>query len=401
MKQRTVLHLIDTTGPGGAETVFLNIIRELPTNRFRSLPVVTGTGWLHDALVAQGTPPVVLPATGRTAYLKALTKMMREVRPAIVHSHLLGSITYGSIAARLSGIPALGTFHGPADLPDNDRFRNVRFRLIEWAASLLVFVSHSLRSYVVGSTTLDPRMCSVIHNGVGSDMFATAPPAPLRAELGISDETILLGCLGNIRAPKGYDYLLKALAALPESLPAWHAAIVGAIDDESAFAPICRLRSELGLESRVTFVGFRSDVANVLRSFDMFVLPSVTEGFSLATVQALASGLPVVATRSGGPEEILSDRRGGVLVPAADSHALAGAIARLVLDRELRAELSASAQGLVRSRFSMEEMISSYLAIYEGLAMVAVQSPNVAAAVRDEGGERASSQPRGSKPRDR
>lgn len=366
---KTVLQLIDTTGPGGAETIFTDLIRELPKAKYRVVPVITGEGWVQDQLREDGSEPIVLPTEGRSrlGYLRDLVGLIRRERASLVHTHLLGSALYGTLAARLAGARAICTFHGPADFPAEDRFRGIRFRLIGSGAARVVCVSESLRRAILAATPLPPSRVTVIHNGVDrSAVSAGAGAATLRRELGIPPETLLLGALGNIRAPKGYDQLLHALARLDPATPPWHLVIAGDTAGE-VFPPLEQLRETLGLRDRVTFAGFRRDIGNVLHSLDLFVLSSLTEGFSLATVQALAAGVPVIATRSGGPEEILADSRGGLLVPAGDPGALASALADLMGDPELRRQLARQGPEVVEARFSLEAMLEAYQRLYDGI----------------------------------
>lgn len=363
---KSILHLIDTPGPGGAETVFADLVLGLPPDRFRSIPVIPGPGWIHDALRARGVEPQVLSPTGnRLGYLAALRRLIRRERVDVVHGHLVGAALYGALAARLAGARAICTFHGPADLPEPDRLRGVRFRMIGAANAQVVFVSAALRRTFLAATPLDAARAQVIHNGVDTGSFARALPAPLRRELGVPDGVLLVGCLGNIREPKGHLVLLKALALLSPDLPPWHVAIVG--DTSGAvFPPVQEACHALGLEARVSFVGYREDAAAVLRSLDLFVLPSLSEGFSLATVQALAAGVAVLATRSGGPEEIVTHEESGVLVPPGDAPALAQALTRLLRSPETRARLAAAGPVAIRDRFSLTTMIDAYGRLYDG-----------------------------------
>jgi glycosyltransferase involved in cell wall biosynthesis len=363
---KTILHLIDTAGPGGAETVFTDVVLRLPQDRYRSVAVVPGTGWVRDTLRAGGVDPLVIPCRERLACLGRYIRAIRSTGASLVHAHLLGSALYGSLAARMAGAKAIVTLHGAVDLPPDDRFERLRFRLIGHTAARMVFVSEFLRNTVLQRTGWDPSRSVVIHNGIEPDRYRGAGTRRLRAELGLGPEVVLVGALGNVRAPKAYHDLLDAMAVLPSSAPPWHLAIVG--DTTGVVFPglLARL-SELGLRGRVTFTGFREDVAAVLESFDLFVLSSRSEGFSIATLQAMAAGIPVVATRSGGPEEIVEDGASGLLVPPADPAALAAAILRLMTDQALREALGRAGPAVVRSRFSLETMLSRYQAIYDAL----------------------------------
>jgi glycosyltransferase involved in cell wall biosynthesis len=128
---------------------------------------------------------------------------------------------------------------------------------------------------------------------------------------------------------------------------------------------VLALRAELGLESVVTFTGFREDVERVMAALDVFVVSSSAEGFSLTTVQAMAAGLPVVATRCGGPEEILRNGELGVLVPTRSPEALADAVQRLVDRPAERRRITLAARAEAESRFALTSMVSGYEALYE------------------------------------
>jgi glycosyltransferase involved in cell wall biosynthesis len=169
-----------------------------------------------------------------------------------------------------------------------------------------------------------------------------------------------------VRGPKAYDVLLRAAALLAtDSMPS-RVVIVG--DTSGTVYPgLTALASSLALGSRVSFAGFRQDVPEVLRAFDALALSSRTEGFSLATVQAMATGIPVVATRSGGPEEILEDGVTGLLVPTDDPAALAAAMRRLRDQPELRDRLAQAGPQSVRARFNRSAMIEAYQRLYDAL----------------------------------
>jgi glycosyltransferase involved in cell wall biosynthesis len=122
---------------------------------------------------------------------------------------------------------------------------------------------------------------------------------------------------------------------------------------------------DLNLEDHFSLLGFRGDVPQILADLDVFVLSSVSEGLSIATIEAMAAGRPVVVTRSGGPQEIIEDRRTGLLVPPGDASALASGICEVLASSELASALGRNAQMLVEGKFSLKNMISSYESLYE------------------------------------
>ena len=179
----------------------------------------------------------------------------------------------------------------------------------------------------------------------------------------LPESAVLVGALGNIRPAKDYQSLLAAFAKVAARNTEACLVIAGE-GGGSLLAGLKRQRTNLGLEGRVHFLGYVDDPAEYLRNLDVFVLSSSTEGFSIATIQAMATGIPVVATRCGGPEEILSADEYGLLVPAADADALASALIALIDSPEKRRTFATAGRGLARKRFDMAHMLSEYQALY-------------------------------------
>ena len=178
----------------------------------------------------------------------------------------------------------------------------------------------------------------MIPNGIDTDVFRPGSDTRVRERLGLSSDIPLVGAVGNVRGSKAYDILLRGFASLRKHVPNAQLVIAGDTADPG-FSELEGLRDTLRLGNSVRFVGFVEDVPEFLRSLDVFVLSSRDEGFSLTTVQAMASGVPVVATRCGGPEEILQDGVSGLLVPSNDPTALAGGMERLLRDRVMADEM--------------------------------------------------------------
>jgi glycosyltransferase involved in cell wall biosynthesis len=185
----------------------------------------------------------------------------------------------------------------------------------------------------------------------------------LRAELGLHNRELLIGSVGNIRKPKAYDVLIHAAARVLERLPGVHFAIVGA-QAEGLMAPLLSLRRELGLESKVHFLGLRKASPELYQNFDLFVSSSTSEGLPLSFLEAMASGCPIVATASGGAEQLLGDNKLGLIVPINSPHDLAQAILKLLGDSTLRARLARTAREQVIARYGLDTMIGRYRKIY-------------------------------------
>jgi glycosyltransferase involved in cell wall biosynthesis len=356
----TVLNVIDTGGPGGAETVFLHTATRLDPTRFRSIAMVSRDGWLAQRVREHGLEPLIQSASGsfHVGYLRTLLGTIRRHKVDVVAAHLYGSAIYASLAGLISGIPVVSILHGQSDVSQTARLARLKAAIVRRGSRQAVFVSENLRMDLAARLRLPAALCRVIPNGVDTNVFQPGRDTSIRRELGLSDDTIIVGAVGNIRKPKAYDVLLHAAANVLGRSDRIHFIIAGE-GSGALYDELLQLRSRLGIERQVTFLGLRTDVATVMRNIDIFALSSKTEGFSIACIEAMACGAPVVATRSGGPEQIV-DERCGILVPVGDPDELAAAIHRLVLDSELRRRLATAGPRRAREEFSLGRMLSRY-----------------------------------------
>ena len=364
-----ILHVIDTYGPGGAETVCLSVVSGLDPAQFQSRVIVTGQHWLYDNLVARGFEAVVIPVRRPVDDLRLVLEIARQIvtwQPDVVQTHLINSAIYGSVTGRLLRVPVVATFHGENDLPQSDPHRAAKLAVISRASSRLAFVSGALRTRMVAGTSVRPEHAAVIYNGIDTSVFRPGRSSALRALLGVGDQALIVGAVGNMRAGKGYDVMLRVMHEL-RGRPDVHLAIVG-WERPPVQGQLLALRAELGLEQRVHFLGFRDNVAELVPGMDVYLSTSVSEGFSLTTVQAMACGVPVVCTRSGGPEEIVSDGVEGLLVPVGDVPSIAAAVDRLLADAPLRSAMGERGRHTAVARFDVRVMAEAYARIYRELA---------------------------------
>jgi glycosyltransferase involved in cell wall biosynthesis len=364
---RTVLHVIDTWGPGGAETVCVELASGLDRARWRPCSAVIREGWVHDRLRTQGLDPTIV-RTGRgpvdLGYLAGLLRLARRKQVSLIQSHLLTANLYSAMVGRLLGIPVIATFHGTVDVGQRDRAAGLKLGLIARSAARLVFVSESLRRHFMNRRPVDLARTSVVHNGIDVARFGSSQSAALRTEMGMTDSDIIVGAVGNIREWKGYDQLLRVAHAVRDSRPMIRFVVAGR-ELQPLYGRLLAIGRELGLEDRVRFLGYREDAVSIFNSLDIYLNTSVSEGFSLTTVQAMACGIPVVATRSGGPEEIVTDGVDGLLVPVGDTAAIASALTRLASDAALRRRLGDAGRRTAVARFSVQRMVRDYEAIYD------------------------------------
>ena len=362
-----ILHSIDTTGPGGAETVFVNLIIGLDKQKFKSLAVIRGPGWVRDSLCANDVDPIFVQSRGRfnIMYLWELVRVIRKHKIDIVQSHLLGSNLYCSLAGMICRVPVISTFHGFVDSSETERLMSLKVRIINWGSKKIIFVSDMLRNHFIQKHGFHKNKAVTIYNGVDTSIFKPQKDDSVRKKLGILSNHILIGAVGNIRPAKGYDVFLRAARLIYEHCPESRFVVAGQ-GEGRLYNSLIDLRQTLGLEKVFHFLGFQSDSAKLMNNLDLFVLPSKSEGFSISTIESMACGLPVVATKCGGPEEIVTHGNNGLLVGHKHDD-IAAAVIKLVENRDLKNKLSANSFETINKLFSLKRMIEKYTSIYGNL----------------------------------
>jgi glycosyltransferase involved in cell wall biosynthesis len=360
---RTVLHLSSSSGPGGAETVVANIAAGLDQTRFRSVVGLFRDGWLRERCERLGLETHILPMKGMLDlhWLRRVHGLLRDRRVALIHAHEFGANTWGTMAGRLARRPVVATVHGRSYYADSGR-RRLAYRVVSHAATM-VAVSEDVRRFVMEAAGVSGRRLRVVHNGIGS--FSAVSPdalASARASLGILDGAPVLTVVGSLYPVKGHRHLLDAMPQILSTCPSTVVLVAGRGDCEAA------LRAQagsLGIESRVRFLGLRSDIPVLLALGDVFVQPSLSEGLSIAILEAMAAARPVVTTRVGGNPELVVDGETGLLVEPAHPRALADAVLQVLTNPTEARRLGQRGRERVQSRFTIDAMVRAYEAIYD------------------------------------
>jgi len=352
---KTILHTIDTTGPGGAETVFIDLATRLPKEKYRSIVVIRGKGWVYEELCRRGVTPILLDSKGsfNLRYLWRLRKIIQREGVDLIQSHLLGTGVYCSLLGLITGKPVISTFHGSVDIGENERFKGLKFAAINAGASRIVAVTDSLLDDIVSRTSLREKKACVIYNGIDTSVFIRPHSSTLRDKYGWSEKEIIIGSLGNIRPAKGYDILLKAAALLVRSDYSYRFVIAGQ-GKGKLYDQLLVLRKELALEESVQFLGFLDDAADFLASIDIFLSSSISEGLPLSAIQAMVAELPIVATRCGGYVGLISEGKNGLLVDVNNPDAIADTIEMLAADSDLQNKLAKNAKTYAIETYDLE-----------------------------------------------
>lgn len=228
----------------------------------------------------------------------------------------------------------------------------------------IVAVSDDVKKQLLASY---PRAdCSVIANGIDLSRFTGTADSrsDLRASLGMNLEHMVIGTIGRLVPEKGHCHLLKALESLAPRYPQIRLIFVGDGEQRSGLEQTV---SQHGLADKVLFAGTRNDIPGLLEAFDIFVLPSISEGLPMAVLEAMAAGKPIVATRVGQIPQVIRHNYSGLLVEPANSEQLAGAIESLILDPKNAEALAVEARRVVEASFSNKAMTAEYIRHYEEL----------------------------------
>ncbi len=366
MKKFTVLHTIETGGPGGAETVLLNLASTLDGSRFRSLVLLTEDGWLRKKLQERGVPTHLVDWQAWRDFrpLWAMAQLVKQENVDLIHSHLPWQNFSSCLVGRWTGRKTIVTYHGPIELAQARGLRGaIKLRLVQNSATAVVVVCDYV-GQMLKDVGFPAEKIIRIYNGIDPARFNRSGDGRVRKGIRCPEGTKLIGMVANLRRSKGYEFFMQAARKVAASIPQARFVAVGDIDKEIGHR-LSDLAEQLGLQDRFFFLGFREDIPEVLSDLDVFVLSSVSEGFPLVILEAMAAGKPIVATRSGGPQEIVEDGRTGLLVPSANADLLAAKICELLRDPGRAAALGHAARAKAESTFGLERMVHEYEQLYE------------------------------------
>jgi sugar transferase (PEP-CTERM/EpsH1 system associated) len=291
-----------------------------------------------------------------------LALLMRRARPDIVHTHAWGTLVEGLIAARLARVPfVVHGEHGTLDL----RPKTVRVQRWAWGrVDQLLAVSPQLAHKMASEVGFPAERIRTIRNGVNLEKFRPGDRTAARAALGFRNEDLVIGTVGRLVPVKDQATFLDALALLRARDMSFTAVIAG---DGPLREALEARAAALGLNEMITFMGVRPDVPRVLSAMDIFVLSSSSEGMSNTIQEAMATALPVVATRVGASEELIEDGRTGILVPPQQPGALAEALEALGLAPVERRAMGVAARRRAEALFDVAAMVTEYEALYGDL----------------------------------
>ena len=293
--------------------------------------------------------------------ISPLVRYIREENIRIIHAHDLSALTYAVVAGKLCGAKVIMTEHS-RHYVDASWKRRLEKWLFIMVADCLIEVSPDLQEASTQRDGIPVSRINVIENGVDIDAFKNAKALPLHQLYGIPPGTPLLLTVGRLETIKGQQHLLRALIDPALKKSPFHVFLAG---DGSNRSELTRMAHEFGLEERIHFLGARQDIAELMASCDALVIPSESEGLPFVLLEAMATGIPVVATAVGRIPAILGGNKRGTLVPSRRPEALADAL-RQIMDNKAETDRMAEAgEKFVREHYGKDAMLDGYKKIYE------------------------------------
>lgn len=377
-----VLQILEATG-GGTRKHLLDLLRGLDRRRFE--PVVACPSTRHPSFGQESIvgdleamdvryqivemQRAIRPLDDLRSLL-SLYRLMRDCRFDIVHVHSSKAGMLGRLAARLAGVPAVVyTPHGLFFLGkrgwQRGFFRSLE-QLVGWLTDCTIAVSPSELGELLGNRIARPGTAVLIENGIALEDFSrAADPAATRAALGLAPDVPVVGTTSRLNPQKDPQTLLRAIGEVMASDA--RVRFVWVSDGELRDVAEA-LVTELGIADRVIFTGFRSDVLDVMATFDIFAVSSLFEGMPYTLLEAMALRKPVVATDVVGSRDIVVHGTTGLIVPPRSPAALAAAVRRLLADPALAAAMGAAGRQVVEERFSLRDSIGRTEQLYLQLA---------------------------------
>ena len=335
----------------------------LDRKRFESIVGLFAPGWLKDRCEKLGLPTDVLPMQSQwdVDWIVRCCVLVRQRRVDLIHAHEFRANVFGAVVAKLCRIPLVGTVHGKNYYPEHVK-RRVAYRWVSKAARM-VAVSEDLRQFLSTQVGIRGDRIARIYNGVDMpNRRSFEQVAQIRSDLGIEPSEYVLGIVGSLYPVKGHTYLFQALRSVLKLHPKTKLLVVGQGDLEDSLK---RQAVELDIGHAVSFLGLRNDVPHILAALDLFVLPSLSEGLSVALLEAMSATVPVVASRVGGNPEIVQDGQTGLLVTPKNVSELAAHILEMIDKRERSKLFGERGREHVAKEFATTRMLDHYQGLHE------------------------------------
>jgi len=367
-KKINVLQLVEGFSLGGAEKKLMELVKCMDSNRFQTVVCSLGLGnEIEDEfkqLRKLGVKVVVIPRRRRIdlALITRIADLIRTNKIDIIMTTLFYADVLGALSGKITGVKAIFSWE---TTPSPDWLLKRRLWAYRFAVRFckyVVAVSQSTARFLIERRGVPAEKVVVIPYGVDLRKYATGDSLKVRRELGLTKDNQVIGMIARFHPVKGHIYLINAAKEIVKEFPKVKFVFVGDGDLRSELEECVRTRN---LDKNFVFLGYRSDIPDVIKAFDIFVLPSLYEGFPNVVLEAMASGKPVVATAVNGTEEAVVEGKTGFLVPPKDSNSLAEILLYLLKNPAKAKKLAQNGRKWAEEHFSLEKQVKSFEQLYE------------------------------------
>ena len=291
--------------------------------------------------------------------ISRLINIYRKRKIDIVVANVGKDIRLAGMAAKfVSHVSVIALHQVDREIKNNLRYR---FTYNSLADIIVVNSLATKKTLLKSASWLINEKINVVHHGIDYEKYSAANTKDIRTEFGLSPQDLIIGFVGRLGVQKGVKYMLEGFRSIAEKFGNLHLIIVGTGEQESL---IKEFAEKFNLENKIHLLGFRKDIPDVMRTFSIFLLPSLWEGFGIVLIEAMAAGKPIVATNTSSIPEIVEDGRNGILVQPENAEAISVALEKLISDPELRIKFGKEGEKVVRENFTTERMINDYEKIF-------------------------------------
>jgi len=366
MELAKIIHIIYSLNPGGLENGVVNLVNNMDNFKFKNIICCLSQGGIFEKRLnklIRLDKMFKKPGNDYQLYIK-LIKYLKEIKPTIVHTRNWAGMD-GIIAAKIAGVPII--VHGEhgfeiTDLTGQNKKRKfIRKLVLSTMIDKIVTVSKNLKNRLINEIKIKPEKIIHIPNGVDTNKFNIYKKEFTRKKFGFKKKDFIIGIVARLDPIKNHKTLISVFKEIVAIHPNTNLVIVG---DGSLRNKLENQTYQLGIKNKVIFMGERDDVPEILKTFDIFVLPSLNEGMSNTILEAMATGIPVIASNVGGNPELVIDGRTGFLFPTNDVESLVQKIKTYILHLELKQKHGYNARKRAEEKFSLDQMVRRYEELY-------------------------------------
>lgn len=364
-KKIHIVHVVLSLEPGGLENGVVNIVNGLDKEKFKStICCLKSRGSFADRINENEVYVHVMNMADGNDYglVFRLAYFFHKVNADIVHTRNPKPYLYGFPSAKLAGIRSIVHSEHGRVLPGK-RYRMLIERFYSRFTDSIIAMSNDLRNELVKHVGMNKEKIEVIYNGVDFDRFSFKDKSEIKTKLTIGNDKLVIGSVGRLASVKNYELLISAVASLDKEINI----VLVLVGDGPERDSLEKCAMEYLQKDCIIFLGHQDKVENIIPVFDIFVLPSLSEGVSNTLLESMAAGNSVIASNVGGNKEVIINGKTGLLFTSEKLESLVHCIRKFALDSKIRAKISSSGKESVKERFCLSRMVKDYERVYLGV----------------------------------